>query len=117
MGIRIRKWDKARRFTRSWANRLKVGSPEETKMNQPLKKISVGRVSAAIWENNATVNGKEVKILKASLERRYTDKDGNWKSSNSFSRDEIAQAIYCLGRCYDTIATEQQVMGNDEAAQ
>jgi hypothetical protein len=34
--------------------------------------------------------------LKATLERRFKDASGTWKSSNSFSRNEIPLAIHCL---------------------
>ena len=77
-------------------------------MNQPLKKFRAGQVSAAIWENQATVNGKQVTMLKATVERRFKDKDGNWKSSGSFGRNEIPLAVYCLEKAFDAIISEQQ---------
>ena len=58
-------------------------------MAKPVAKFRAGQVSAAIWENEITVNGKKAVMLKASVERRFKDKDGQWKSSNSFSRNEI----------------------------
>jgi hypothetical protein len=38
---------------------------------QPLEKFRAGAVSCAVWENEATVNGRQIEILKATLERRY----------------------------------------------
>ena len=76
-------------------------------MAGPLKKFRAGQVSAALWENDATVNGRSVRMLKVSVERRYKDKDGKWQSSNSFSRNEIPMAIYCLQKAFDTIIEEQ----------
>ena len=49
--------------------------------NTPVKKIAVGQVSAALWENEINVNGQVKTVLKASVQRRYKDKDGQWKSS------------------------------------
>jgi hypothetical protein len=46
-----------------------------------------------LWENEATVDGRKVTLLKATVERRYKDKDGTWKSSGSFSRNEIPLAV------------------------
>jgi len=78
-------------------------------MAGPLKKFRAGQVSCALWENEATVNGKSVRMLKASVERRYKDKNDTWKSSNSFSRNEIPLAIYCLQKAFDTIIEEQSI--------
>lgn len=42
------------------------------------------------------------------MERRYKDKDGNWKSSGSFGRNEIPLAIYVLGKAFGAIVGEEQ---------
>ncbi len=77
-------------------------------MAKPVAKFRAGQVSAAIWENEITVNGKKAVMLKASIERRFKDKDGQWKSSTSFSRNEIPLAIYCLQKCFEHIIEAQQ---------
>jgi len=77
-------------------------------MAKPVAKFRAGQVSAAIWENEITVNGKKAVMLKASVERRYKDKDGQWKSSNSFSRNEIPLAVYCLQKSFEQIIESQQ---------
>ena len=71
-------------------------------MAKPIAKFRAGQVSAAIWQNEATVNGnRKVTLLKATVERRYRDAAGNWQSSGSFSRNEIPLAIYCLHKCFE----------------
>ena len=77
-------------------------------MTKPVAKFRAGPVSAAIWENEITVNGKKAVMLKASVERRYKDKDGQWKSSTSFSRNEIPLAVYCLQKSFEHIIGAQQ---------
>jgi hypothetical protein len=72
----------------------------------PLKKISAGGVSCALWENPATIDGRKVNLLWATVERRYKDKDGTWKSSGSFSRNEIPLVIYCLTKAFDVMVGE-----------
>ena len=74
----------------------------------PVKKFSAGSVSCAIWENEAVVNGKNVGILKATIDRRYKDKDGTWKSSGSFSRNEIPLAVFCLLKAFAAMAEENE---------
>lgn len=77
-------------------------------MTQPVAKFRAGgQVSAALWENTVSVNGKSVTMLKASVQRRYKDKDGQWKSSMSFSRNEIPLAIYCLQKAFEHILEKQ----------
>lgn len=69
--------------------------------NKPKDKISAGLVTCALWENEMTMrDGRTIQVLKATIERRYRDGAGAWKSSNSFGRNEVAQAIYCLTRAY-----------------
>jgi len=69
--------------------------------NKPKEKLSAGAVSCALWENELTTrDGRQIVVLKASIERRYRDASGAWKSSNSFGRNEVAQAIYCLSKAY-----------------
>jgi hypothetical protein len=84
---------------------------EVNNMAGPVNKIRAGSVSAALWENEATVNGRTVTMLKATVERRYKDKDGNWKSSGSFSRNEIPFAIYALGKAFQAMIEER---GDDD---
>jgi len=75
---------------------------------RPVAKFRAGQVSVALWENEITArNGGKVTVLKASVQRRYKDKDGQWKSSTSFSRNEIPLAIYCLQKSFDYIIEEQ----------
>lgn len=70
---------------------------------RPVMKFRAGAVSGALWQNEATVNGQAVTMLKASVERRYRDAGGTWKSSTSFARTEIQDAIYCLQKAFEAI--------------
>ncbi len=76
---------------------------------KPVVKFAVGQVSAAVWENRVTTQaGKKVTMLKATVERRYKDRDGQWKSSNSFGKNEIPFVIYCLQKSLDHIVGAQR---------
>ena len=75
----------------------------------PLKKFSAGSISCALWENEVTTaNGRTINLLKATVERRYKDKDGQWKSSGSFSRNEIPLVQYVLGKAFEAMVEEKQ---------
>ncbi|MFC1805617.1 hypothetical protein ACFL09_01385 [Planctomycetota bacterium] len=72
-----------------------------------MARFRAGAMSCALWENEISVNGTMKTVLKASVSRRYRDKNGDWKSSQSFSRNEIPLAIYCLERAFEKIIEEE----------
>ena len=78
----------------------------------PVAKFKAGQVSSALWENQIQVKGQTINILKATVQRRYKDQDGNWQSSGSFSRNEIPLAIYCLQKAFDKIIEKQSETAN-----
>jgi len=81
----------------------------------PVAKIQAGQVSAALWENQVQIKGKTVTLLKTTVQRRYKDKDsGEWKSSSSFSRNEIPLAIYCLQKVFEKIIEKQKEGSNGD---
>jgi len=74
---------------------------------KPIVTVKAGQVSSAIFENEISINGRKVTVLKATLQRRYKSKDGSWKASNSFSRNELPLAIYCLEKCFEKMVGEE----------
>ena len=80
---------------------------------QPVAKFRAGQVSSALWENEVDVSGRTVKILKATVQRRYKDRDGRWQSSGSFSRNEIPLAIYCLQKAFEKILEARNETSSD----
>jgi len=78
----------------------------------PIKKFRAGSISCAIWENEMRVNDRAIPVLRATVERRYKDQDGTWKSSGSFSRNEIPLVIYCLSKAFAVMV--DGVSGNDD---
>jgi hypothetical protein len=84
---------------------------------KPLKSFAAGGVRAALWENEIRVNGSSKTMLKATVERRYKDKDGSWKSSTSFSRNEIPLAVYVLEKAFEAIVEEEKAENGNGAAE
>ena len=76
---------------------------EVANMSTPIKKMRAGQISCALWENEITVDGQQKTMLKATVERRYKDKNDVWKSSTSFSRTEIPLVIYCLEKAFEAM--------------
>ena len=80
----------------------------------PIAKFQAGQVSAALWENQVQINGRTVTLLKATVQRRYKDRDGKWQSSGSFGRNEIPMAIYCLQKAFEKIIEKQKDSSNGD---
>lgn len=79
----------------------------------PVKKFKAGAISCSIWENEAMVTGHKVRMLKATIERRYTDQKGNWQSSGSFGRNEIPMVRLCLQRAFEYMVDEGNAQGSE----
>jgi len=56
-----------------------------------------------LFENEIQVDGQPRRIVKATLGRRYKDRYGQWKTSQSFSRNEIPLAIYVLQKAFEAM--------------
>ena len=81
---------------------------------KPIVKFSAGAVSSGIWENQININGQTKPILKAMVSRRYRDRNDIWKTTYSFSRNEIPLAIYCLEKAFERMlekSPEHQING------
>jgi len=79
----------------------------------PVAKFRAGQISSAVWRNQIQIKGKVVMVLKATVQRRYKDKEGNWQSSGSFSRNEIPLAIHCLQQAFEKIIETQHEDSNN----
>jgi len=74
----------------------------DEKKNEPIDRMRLGAVEAAIWENEGK-NGPWVTI---ALSRTYEDKDGNLQSSNTFTEAQAILAREVLTRAIARV-TEQ----------
>ena len=79
--------------------------------SKPLLKFRAGAISCALWESEANINGQMKTMLKATDERRYKDSNGQWKSSNSFGRNEVPLVQWCLDQAFTAMVQEK---GNGE---
>lgn len=85
---------------------------------KPVWKTQAGVISVALWQNDAVVGGRSVKMLKATVERRYKDGE-EWKSSGSFGRNDIPLVIWCLSRAFgvmlDKSGSQDEGVGDENA--
>ena len=73
----------------------------------PVHEIRLGRIRAAIWEND-TQNGTRHNV---TVSRLYKDGD-EWKDSSSFGRDDLPLVAKVLDRCHSWIF-EQAAAGSN----
>ncbi|MCA9442845.1 MAG: hypothetical protein KC964_18730 [Candidatus Omnitrophica bacterium] len=72
-----------------------------TMTNKPVKEIRMGRIKAAIWENE-TENGS--RLYNVTLSRIYKDpEDDSWKSSESLGRDDLLVGAKILNQAHTWI--------------
>ena len=67
----------------------------------PVHEIRLGRIRAAIWENE-TQNGTRHNV---TVTRLYKDGE-DWKDSTSFGRDDLPLVAKVLDRCHSWIFEE-----------
>jgi len=80
--------------------------------NAPVRKFVAGGVTVSVWENEALGKDGIVNTYPSvSLDKRYKDKDGGWKSSKSMKRDDLPKAILALQKAYEFLALKE----NDQA--
>ena len=69
---------------------------------QPEKKFSTGSVSATVWQNKGkSKTGEEVSFKTVSFQRRYTDKEGNWKTTSTLRTNDLPKAALVLSKAYE----------------
>ena len=101
-------------------NRVKGGDDEM--MNgkgdhKPVKKFTAGGISAALWENKASLkDGRQIETLSVTLDRRYKDNDGQWQSSGSMRLNDLPKAIMVLSKAYDYLASTDENTADDTGA-
>jgi hypothetical protein len=82
----------------------------ENTTNQPEKRFSTGAISATVWKNTgqSKKDGSSVEFNTITLQRRYTDKDGNWKSTNSMRINDLPKAALVLNKAYEYLVIKEQ---------
>jgi hypothetical protein len=83
------------------------GQQESGGRSPPAHEIRVGSVKATLWENSSD-NGKWFSV---TLTRGYKDGQGQWKTAQSFSRDDLLVLSEILRQAYLWIAQQSGAVG------
>lgn len=79
-------------------------------MNKPINEFKVGRVRAAVWSNES-----ESGIWHSvTFSRLYKDKEGNWKDSTSFSRDDLPLLVKAADQAHTFLYQQQSATSAED---
>ena len=82
---------------------------QSTSGNLPEKKFRAGAVSATVWLNKGQKpSGELAEYRTISVERSYTDKNGNWQSTNSMRINDLPKARVVLQKAYEYVVLNHQ---------
>lgn len=82
-------------------------------MSAPIKKFAAGGIQVAIWENEGKQGGK---FNTVSFDRRYKDKNDEWKSSSSLRLNDLPKAILALQKAYEYLVLKGEDTEEEEKA-
>jgi hypothetical protein len=71
--------------------------------NSPVKKVKVGAIEVAVWENSSK-EGK--KFFTTTMERNYKAGE-DWKKTSSLRTDDLPKAILALQEAYHFVAIKE----------
>src|SRR3989344_4495867 len=77
----------------------------------PEQKFVAGGINAIVWKNKAERNGKEEEYHTINIEKRWKDKNGTWKGSNSFWVYELPKLQIVVGQAYEWCTIKRKEPG------
>ena len=76
--------------------------------NLPEKKFSTGALVATIWQNQGkSKEGEDIDFRTVSFQRRYKDKDGEWKSTTSLRINDLPKASLILQKAFEYLVMKE----------
>ena len=75
--------------------------------NVAQKRFSTGSINATIWTNKALKEGREITFSTVSFGRRYQDKEGSWKTTNSLRANDLPKAVVVLNKAYEYLTLKK----------
>ena len=65
----------------------------ESAAPRPVQRFAVGDIQVAVWANHGYSGGV---VHRATVNRRYRQRDGTWRSSGSFAKSDLPNLIAAL---------------------
>ena len=85
--------------------RMPQNQQDQNAPNKPLARFTAGAVSATVWSNQS--QGKDGESYNTvSLQRRYRDREGNWKSASALRVNDLPKAHLVLSKAYEFLVMQ-----------
>lgn len=80
-------------------------------MSEIEKKFNVGAISATVWKNSTTAeDGKLQSYHTISIDRRYKDKEENWKSTSSMRLTDLPKVQLVANEAFRYLSLKEDVL-------
>ncbi|HME87278.1 MAG TPA: hypothetical protein VKE88_02600 [Candidatus Nanoarchaeia archaeon] len=77
--------------------------------NRPEKIFSTGAVQVSVWKNeSATKDGLKSDFRTINIQRRYADKNGEWKSTSTLRVNDLPKAALALNKAFEYLVMRGQ---------
>ncbi len=73
--------------------------------DQPEKRFKQGNCTASIFANKVMKDGQEIETHSVVLLKSYTDKEGNWQSTNSYGRNDLPKIVRAAEKAFDYLTS------------
>ena len=73
----------------------------------PIATDRTNAVSVAVWANEIEADGRTFTVYNLTVEARWRDAAGEWKSGKQYRGSQVYALIYCLQRASDWICSQR----------
>jgi hypothetical protein len=85
----------------------------QSKPQPPDKDFRAGTVSASIWRKEVEQNGRTVVQHSIRIQKRYRDKDGNWKDTDYFFANDLPRLVLVAQKAFELVALTESADEED----
>ena len=74
---------------------------------QPEKKFAAGQISATVWNNKGSKDGKEYEFKTVTVVRNYKDKEDKWATTNNFRKSDLPKVQLVTRKAYEYVTLKE----------
>jgi hypothetical protein len=76
--------------------------------NKPEKVFSTGAIHVSVWKNESIKDGNKSEFRTVSVQRRYADKNGEWKSTSTLRINDLPRVTLALNKAFEYLVLKGQ---------
>ena len=79
------------------------------KNNKPEKTFNTGAINVTVWKNEGiSKDGTKSEFRTVNIQRRYADKNGEWKSTSTLRINDLPRAALALNKAFEYLVMKGQ---------